>query len=415
MTESSSGFGSNMPEKLRSPEFEDRFLWGAEPDNSVDLTLANILKERGIKGIAFERKTRENDGGEYTNIYVTTDKARMTMNKITEMPEIGALSDATYPGFSLDEPDFDKVTIEEFKNVDLQNRLKALFCKNTIADFETWPDDGLEVWEDNSNAMNVNHYTEEMEEYLRFSTPSTVPDDDEIKALIELIVDSQGIPRREKEATEEVIVVDSKSTLSANEVADLDPYNVRGKPIQNSPKQLLEEKETLGELEIWGSHIPESSNLILAELLQEAGFQDIGIKDAKDGKKDIYCSDNYTRRIINSTFNFSDFQILSQITGGYPNELPDFSKAEFSEFKNEITQRRLKGLRYDILIKEYIRSCQRKGIPINANAQGYMEASKSDALIYEITPYGTAPQTLHLEIPDRKELKNWIREIISTL
>ena len=188
MTESSSGFGSNMPEKLRSPEFEDRFLWGAEPDNSVDLTLAKILKERGIKGINLERKFI--DGREFTNIYAMTDKARTILEEISNTLEMTILDNATYRDGLSQEPEFDEVTIEAFKDEDLQFRLKALYFKNKIAEYESQPDDGLEIWDDNSKAMNISHYAEYMEENLRFSTSKTVPDDNEIKELIELIVDS---------------------------------------------------------------------------------------------------------------------------------------------------------------------------------------------------------------------------------
>lgn len=388
----------NYPDKER--------LWGAEDEDSIFVSLAEILIERGIKGIELARFTRESDGGDYIaiSIYAERDsRAAVFMNVISELEEVKILRSATLHDYSAYMPSFDDVNLEEFKDENLQHRLRALYCKNKIAEIEKWPDEEeAEQWEDSSKTGNLTHYTEEMEEYLRFSTPNTVPDSNEIRNLVEIIVDSQGIPRKEKEVKEEVIVVNSKATLRASEVAELDPYNIRNKPAIEAASELLKEEnpqEIMEDYIPYSEFVPESSNILLAEIMQEKGYPDINIKDLPNGNKEVYF-DHYGDTEITywNVSKLPDMQILEEITSGDLNyEKPNFGGAIY--FTDRIVQKRLTGLLYEIQANVYERSL--------ADQKFVDEKVKRELMLKEYEALEAK-----YSLPTKKELSDWINILL---
>lgn len=194
--------------------------------------------------------------------------------------------------------------------------------------------------------------------------------------------------------------------LRANEVAELDPYNVRGNPKVDGAKELLEKELSEGFIRRYEGFIPESSELKLADVLTVKGYQWLNIV-GEEGEYAIIISDERSDRIINHLNNFQELQILSKATNfanGQDVAL-DFRNVKFEPFKDSRNQQRLQAYFYLVQKNELVRRMGR-GLHVDYSEIEYLSAKISKALaINDRTSW---------VVPTDEEISNWINTLVTS-
>lgn len=212
------------PKKFDSGRPED--FYSNAPEDSLILTLAEILRDRGLNSIRIGESSNglDNDKGIFAS-----NKAREIMRSI-----VHGNAEFNLLWITHDIPDhklnFEKITLEPFKDATFQIRLEALKKDRHAKKLK-------EIFGDFSGHETMRELMEEDEADRNkllnrvLSVPGKLPSEDEIRGWIELIVDSRLKPEdfEEEDGREEQkrSSSSSKATLRAHEVADLDPYGVR--------------------------------------------------------------------------------------------------------------------------------------------------------------------------------------------
>ena len=197
-------------------------------ENSTEVMLAEVLIDKGLKGLRIDQPL--GSAGKGAKGIFGTKRAREIMERIDDTPEFDVIFKACdVPDIRLNASDFADLTLQEFKGTKLQEELITLQLKKEIENLKR-------IFLDFSGYPDMKKSVEKKEQNLTFFIDSGVhiPTDEEIKKLIEAIVDANTTPEDFKEesqkAKETLKPVDLKvqnRTLRANEVADLDPYGVR--------------------------------------------------------------------------------------------------------------------------------------------------------------------------------------------
>ena len=204
----------NGEQRLKTQGTPEDFITNC-PENSVRVILAQILIDKGLEELRIDQPL--GSAGKGAKGIFGTKRAREIMERIVHTPEFHVIFIAhDISDIPLAPKDFVNLKIKEFKSTKLIEEFQILQLKKHVEKLE-------DLFPYSSDNAQMNRFTREEEKKLNEFIASGVHilTDEEIKAIIEVIVDANARP---EDLIDERI---RHRTLSANEVADLDPYGVR--------------------------------------------------------------------------------------------------------------------------------------------------------------------------------------------